>query len=177
VFEVAGYIQKRGKNLLLFGEQVSVLDVRSFYYLKKELEKNIRNSDELLYSAGKEAVQKMQNSFVRFLGDSAQVFMSDTETALGEFINVLSLLGLGEISISEFNKGKSIRFIVEHSAEAQEYVNLKERSNSPICYAISGIFAGVCEMILRIPVECKETKCTAQGAGRCEFIIKLEGLG
>jgi predicted hydrocarbon binding protein len=168
---MAGYIQKKQKELFLFGEQLSVLDVRSFYYLKKELETSVKNPHELLYNAGKEAVQKMQNSFVRFLGDSAQLLMSDSENALNEFIEVLNYLGLGEISIPKSNS-KTIKFIVKHSAEAQEYVNLKEKSRSPVCYALAGIFAGVCEGILRSPVECKETKCIAQGSDICEFVIQ-----
>jgi predicted hydrocarbon binding protein len=166
------YVQKKRKELFLFGEQLSVLDVRSFYYLKKELGRSVKNPNELLYNAGKDAVQKVQNSFVRFLGDSAAVLMSDPETALNEFVEVLNYLGLGEISISEFPP-KTMKFIVMHSAEAQEYVNLKERSKSPVCYALTGIFAGVCEGVLRSPVECKETRCIAQGNDICEFVIEI----
>ncbi|QLJ53263.1 MAG: hypothetical protein Sv326_1088 [Candidatus Fermentimicrarchaeum limneticum] len=167
---MADYVQKKRKELFLFGEQLSVLDVRSFYYLKKELGRSVRNSNELLYDAGKDAVQKMQSSFVKFLGDSARVLMSDPENALNEFVEVLNYLGLGEISIPESGL-KTIKFVVRHSAEAQEYVNLKERSKSPVCYALAGIFAGVCEGILQNPVECKETRCIACGEEVCEFVI------
>jgi len=78
---------------------------------------------------------------------------------------------LGEISISEFNS-KTVKSIVRHSAEAQEYVNMKERSQSPVCYALAGIFAGVCEGVLRSTVRCRETKCIACGDEVCEFVIQ-----
>jgi predicted hydrocarbon binding protein len=165
------YIQKKRKELFLFGEQLSVLDVRSFYYLKKELGSSVRNPNELLYSAGKDAVQMMQSSFVKFLGDSARVLMSYQENALKEFVEVLNYLGLGEISISEFSP-KTMKFMVRHSAEAQEYVNLKERSKSPVCYALAGIFAGVWEGIFRNSFRCRETRCIACGDEVCEFVIQ-----
>lgn len=73
----------------------------------------------------------MQSSFVKFLGDSARVLMSDPENALNEFVEVLNYLGLGEISIPESGL-KTIKFVVRHSAEAQEYVNLKEEQVSGV---------------------------------------------
>lgn len=170
---MAGYIQKKQKELFLFGEQVSVLDVRSFYYLKKELGMNVRNSNELFYNTGKDAVKRMQDSFVKFLGDSAAPLMSNPKTALDAFVEILSYLGLGGVSVAEFTP-KTIKFIVTHSAEAQEYVNLKEGSKSPVCYALAGIFAGICEGVLRSPLECKETKCIACGDSFCEFIVQAD---
>jgi len=167
------YIQKKHKELFLFGEQLSVLDVRSLYYLKKELGTNVRNSNELFYNTGKDAVQKMQLSFVKFLGDSARMLLSDPENALNEFVEVLNYLGLGEISISGFGL-KTMKFTVRHSAEAQEYVNLKKRSKSPVCYALAGMFAAVSEKLLQAPASCKEAKCIACGDDFCEFVIQKD---
>ena len=170
------YIQKKMKNLFLFGEQVSVLDIRSFYYLKKEIESSVKNPDEILYATGKDAVREMQKSFVKFLGNSAPLLMSDPGNALGEFIEVLNYLGLGEISIAE-SAPKMIKFTVRHSAEAQEFVNLRERSKFPVCHAIAGILAGVCEGVLRNPVKCTETRCISCGDDFCEFVIKKGEMG
>jgi len=169
------YIQKKHKELFIFGEQLSVLDVRSLYYLKKELGTNLKGSNELFYNTGKDAVKMMQLSFVKFLGDSARMLMSNPENALNEFAEVLNYLGLGEISISEFSP-KTMKFIVRHSAEAQEYVNLKERSKFPVCHALAGIFAGVCEGVSRSPVKCRETSCIACEDDFCEFVIQKDTL-
>jgi predicted hydrocarbon binding protein len=97
--------------------------------------------------------------------------MSDPKTALNELVEVLEYLGLGEISISEFTP-ETIKFIVRHSAEAQGYVNLKEKSKIPVCYALAGIFAGACEGIFGNPVVCREVSCIACGDGVCEFVIQ-----
>ena len=169
------YIQKKRKELFLFGEQLSVLDVRSLYYLKKELGTNVRNSNELFYNTGKDAVKRMQDSFVKFLGDSATVLMSDPKTALNAFVEILSYLGLGGISVAEFTP-QATKFIVRHSAEAQEYANLKEGSKSPVCHALAGIFAGVCEGVSRSPVKCRETSCIACEDDFCEFVIQKDTL-
>lgn len=85
-------------------------------------------------------------------------------------VDALNHLGLGEISILEFKPG--IKFAVKHSAGAQDYVNRKEVEKHPVCYALAGMFSGVCEKLLQAPVICRETKCIACWADVCEFFIK-----
>jgi predicted hydrocarbon binding protein len=167
------YIKKKGKDLFLFGKQITVFDVRSFYHIKKILKSYIANSDRILYNAGRQTANTLSNNFYDFLGDSAEVFLSDKRNALANFIDVLNWLGFGEISIAKSDfKNLKIVFVVKHSAEAQEFVNRKEITHSSVCYATAGIFAGLCEILFKLPLECKETRCIACGDDFCEFVIK-----
>ena len=166
------YVKKKGRDLFIFGKQVVVLDVRGLYHIKKELEKSVEKPDEMLYEVGRLSLIELHNSLVASLGDAAETILADKESALDMLVDALNSLGLGEMSILEFKP--EIKFVVKHSAGAQDYVNRKEMSRYPVCYALAGMFSGVCEKLLQTPVACKETKCIACGDDTCEFVIKLE---
>jgi len=166
------YIKKRGKDLFIFSKQIVVLDVRGLYHMKKELEKGVEKSDEMLYEAGRLSLMEIHESLVASLGDAAVTILSDRESALDMLVDALNNLGLGEISVLEFKP--AIKFAVKHSAGAQDYVNRKEMSRHPVCYALAGMFAGVCEKLLQSPVICKETRCIACGNNACEFIMNTK---
>jgi predicted hydrocarbon binding protein len=174
VFEVE-YIKKKGKDLFVFGKQIVVLDVRGLYYMKKELEKGVEKPDEMLYDAGRLSLMEIHESLVASLGDAAETILADRESALDMLVDALNNLGLGEISVLEFKP--EIKFAVKHSAGAQDYVNRKEMSRHPVCYALAGMFSGVCEKLLQTPVACKETKCIACGDEVCEFVIEKSKHG
>lgn len=169
VFEVE-YIKKKGKDLFIFGKQIVVLDVRGLYHMKKELEKGVEKPDEMLYEVGRLSLMEIHESLVASLGDAAGTILSDRESALDMLVDALNHLGLGEISVMEFKP--KIRFAVKHSAGAQDYVNRKEMSRHPVCYALAGMFAAVCEKLLQTPVICKETRCIACRDEVCEFVIQ-----
>jgi predicted hydrocarbon binding protein len=167
------YIKKKGKDLFIFGKQIVVLDVRGLYHMKKELEKGVEKPDEMLYEAGRLSLMEIHESLVASLGDAAATILSDRESALDMLVDALNNLGLGEISILEFKP--EIKFTVKHSAGAQDYVNRKEMSRHPVCHALAGMFAAVCEKLLQTTVECKETRCIACGDEVCEFVIQNNG--
>jgi len=166
------YIKKKGKVLFIFGKQIVVLDVRGLYHMKKELEKGVEKPDEMLYEAGRLSLMEIHESLVASLGAAAETILADRESALDMLVDALNNLGLGEISVLESKP--EIKFTVKHSAGAQDYVNRKEISEHPVCYALAGMFSGVCEKLLQTSAACKETKCIACGDEVCEFVINTK---
>ncbi|MBN1594857.1 4-vinyl reductase, partial [candidate division FCPU426 bacterium] len=63
--------------------------------------------------------------------------------------------------------------------ESEIYQAKKRKADKPVCFFSAGYSAGWCSEAYGIEVHARETKCTACGDDRCEFIMapfeKLDG--
>ena len=74
--------------------------------------------------------------------------------------------GFGVFEADAFDSVKKTFTIrVRGSFNAIDYKRVKR----PVCYVLSGMLAGILEPIVKVTLECRETKCIAVGSDFCEF--------
>lgn len=108
------------------------------------------------------------------VGENAREKVPDAQQAV-KFLESYGLMaGWGKfktspITLSMGKLADDLKVTVEDNFFAK--TGKKKKSDSPRCFFISGLLAGIAEGLLGEGHNCIERKCIANGADRCEFLI------
>lgn len=117
---------------------------------------------ELVRSLGKEFAQKTFREF-------ADVFkVTSVEEAASFYAQISTLMGFGEVIISEFNLEKGVVGLRMPNSAICTY--LKNLGKNTGAFA-EGVITGVAELFLGPKSKCEEVKCLAKGDEYCEYLV------
>lgn len=108
------------------------------------------------------------------MGEKARESVPDVQQAV-KFLESYGLMaGWGRFKTAPFtlSEGKlasDIRVAVEDNFFAM--TGKKKKWETPRCFFVSGLLAGIAEGLLGEGHNCIETRCMANGAHACEFLI------
>jgi len=122
---------------------------------------------QILYNATKESSLQEMHRYKKKYFAHKKVYSPKKQFSF--FFEEVPQRGLGVISLKELNlETLTVLLHVDNCFNAQSYT---VKTKKPVCFAMSGMFAGVAESIFAKDMICTETKCTAMGDKHCEFVI------
>jgi predicted hydrocarbon binding protein len=117
---------------------------------------------------------EMGSRYGKKLGENARRKALDTDQAV-KFLEFYGLMaGWGKfhtspITLSMGKLAKDINVTVEDNFFARS--SRKKKADSPRCFFVAGLLAGIAEGLFGERHECFERKCIACGADKCEFLL------
>ena len=114
----------------------------------------------LFYESAKNAGRNTGLRMQRSLGKTA-------EEGLFSHTKLAKAFGWGRSEIKKTESGYNAKLY--YSWEAEAYVEMYQRSESPVCTIISGLLSGIASVALGKECSTTETKCFAKGDPYCEF--------
>lgn len=87
---------------------------------------------------------------------------------------IFDLYGLGLMEIPALDNTKKQAVVrIRESTIALAYLKRSRKSSlKPVCVITAAVLAGIFSFLFKRNVDAAEVKCTAQGKGFCEFVIK-----
>ena len=162
---VLGYDPKNGE---LYADGISsTIDQRDNEgTFQRELESIVGPvAKGLMYNAAKNLTRDYMASYFRTMNDKGVV----AEKLLAEIMSFLQRRGMGVFKCEAFSLEKgTFNIQVRNSFNSMGYSSSKK----PICYATSGMLAGILEPVVKSSLVCTELKCSGMGHEYCEFELK-----
>ncbi|MEX2750906.1 MAG: V4R domain-containing protein, partial [Candidatus Freyarchaeota archaeon] len=153
-----GYVDLMGNRIVFLGGDYLSFILKNLFKIY-----GYENIYQLIYSLEKERGSSFFYPLVK------EFKLSDLKDILTYYFKILTLRGLGDFEMVEFNPDEGfLRFKVFDSLICSQ---LKELGK-PAGVSIAGIIAGTVEKYTGIEYDAQEVRCLAKGDEYCEYIVR-----